>query len=262
MGLPARRAAARAWTREWCERRCVRGAPGCPLYVAASSLPGAGRGVFCERDLPAGAWVTPYDGAARYVGAMACVPGRVADYALEVPGHAVGVPGRAETILGVAPRGAAERRALGRGGRVVQRAAGGRARGFGHLLNDAVHPEVTRRANNCEFRFRGAAAYIVTTRAVPAGQELLVPYHVSYWATRAAWVRPRDLPPRLAGFCAAARAAARVVARDVSRGLALEEYLGGGAYAFVPREGPGPRVMVDLGWDDARGEPVVLGVRD
>lgn len=254
-GRPCR-AAARAWTREWCERHAVRGAPRCPLYLARSSLPGAGLGVFCTRDLPAGAWVTPYDGEARFVGPMACAPGRVLDYALEVPGGA-------EAILGVAPATPSERAALGQAGRLV-RGPRGSPRGFGHLLNDAVHAEVTGRANNCAFRFRGRDAYIVTTRAVPAGRELLVGYHVTYWAARGVGDRRPKLPATLSAFCAAARAAARVVARDVGPTLELDEYVGAGAYAFVdPDPGARARVVVELGWAGGPrdGEPVVLEVR-
>lgn len=88
----------------------------------------------------------------------------------------------------------------------MQRHGGNRwwsAHGVAHLLNDAVHPDVSGHDNNCDFqeisvpvskkrtvdgRVRKRRAdgvvnriYVVTTRNVKAGEELLVSYGVSYW---------------------------------------------------------------------------------
>jgi hypothetical protein len=89
----------------------------------------------------------------------------------------------------------------------LRRRRGARVRshlwGCAHLANDAIHPEVTGRANNCEFvevegEGGGAAGvrrlYLVTTRDVRRGEELLVPYSFQYWLSRAS--RP-ELPPAL-----------------------------------------------------------------
>ncbi len=61
--------------------------------------------------------------------------------------------------------------------------------GHANLANDAIHPELTGRTNNCDFVEPGASTsgrmYLVTSRAVRAGEELLVPYSLGYWMSRA-----------------------------------------------------------------------------
>jgi hypothetical protein len=212
------------------------------VYLAPSRLPGAGLGVFARVDIPSGAVVTPYDGPLFY-GHIDCSGAdglRVSSYALVVPdryccaGAGAGAPEadggrrRSARLLLHAGRmhatrewqvlgewgGASARRSLTGGLHCVRGGAErcgwrrGAPRGLGHLLNDALHPSVTGRDNNCEFAFRGqasgsrsgrAVAFLRATRPIGAGEELYVSYHVSYWAGRQ--LGPAA-PAHLGTFCA------------------------------------------------------------
>ena len=61
-------------------------------------------------------------------------------------------------------------------------------RGVAQLTNDAVHPEVTGRTNNCILLQRpcDGRVYLVADADIRPGEELLVSYHISYWTYRAA----------------------------------------------------------------------------
>ena len=56
--------------------------------------------------------------------------------------------------------------------------------GIAQMANDVIHFELTGLRNNCEFQIDGTVAYLRTTRAVRADEELLVDYHISYWLGR------------------------------------------------------------------------------
>ena len=60
--------------------------------------------------------------------------------------------------------------------------------GCGHLVNDAIHREITGKDNNCDFledRSRSRPRlHLVTTCPVRRGQELLVSYALGYWLHR------------------------------------------------------------------------------
>jgi len=63
--------------------------------------------------------------------------------------------------------------------------------GVGHLLNDAVHRQVTGLDNNCVFQEKSDNAttemtrvVIVATRDIEPGEELLASYSLSYWMAR------------------------------------------------------------------------------
>lgn len=73
----------------------------------------------------------------------------------------------------------------------MRRRAGTRHRrrylwGCANLANDAIHHEVTGRHNNCKLaEHQDGRIYLVTTRHVRKDEELLVPYSLDYWMTRA-----------------------------------------------------------------------------
>lgn len=142
------------------------GCPGCPVYVAASTIPGAGRGVFAARDLPKGAVVGDYCGL--QVGDTASVRKIIAEraeYAYEPTSRDAG-----PTIYPDPYRD----RDPPRGAQVPQ------------LCNDAIHPEITGLENNAGFEeVRCGAGHarvrVVTKRAVRAGEEILLGYGYQYW---------------------------------------------------------------------------------
>jgi hypothetical protein len=92
--------------------------------------------------------------------------------------------------------------------------------GVANLANDAIHPELTGRTNNCDFVEMGSRVYLATSQAVAAGEELLVAYSLSYWMDRAqneAWT------PQMREWLGY-----QVRVRDALRPLhvELDEYLG------------------------------------
>lgn len=239
---PPRRAC-RFGSLAWAEHAGRRGGP-CPLFVVRSTLSNAGLGVFTSIDLPAGAAVTPYDGVV-YRGPIDRATGaRLLDYALDLDGT------DGTCILGAPPRDAQERAALA-GGEVLAEAPPEASRGLGHLLNDALHPEVTGRRNNCVFRFVHGShrAYVVTERPVRAGAELLVPYHAAYWAARAG---ATHLPQRVRAFCEAMALARRAVRRTLP-GMEVDEYVGAGRYLVSAASGGGTSHVVTLAMDPSDG---------
>lgn len=159
-------------------------------------------------------------------------------------------------------------------------------RGFGHMFNDAVHTEATGRRNNCCFVFRSSSsspspfppphpcadqrayAYLRTTRHVRAGQELLVPYHVTYWSERAPALakqqqqQSKRVPKRMVDFCARmGRISKRLLDRHPP--LVMDDYRGRGrgAVCLPYRDGDGgdlkekekaaPQIVMDIDTDDA-----------
>ena len=92
--------------------------------------------------------------------------------------------------------------------------------GVANLANDAIHPELTGRTNNCDFVEIGSRVYLATSQDVAAGEELLVAYSLGYWMDRAhsdAWT------PQMRewlGYQVRVRDALR------PRHVELEEYLG------------------------------------
>jgi hypothetical protein len=258
--------------RAWAETVGQLGNAGCPLYMARSRLKGAGLGVFTSIDLPAGSYVTTYDGIL-FSGHLGLddvrIPSAVVDYALQLSSN--------ERRPGLRPSGTSQpqrfllpvydpailvhRRSVQKG--VVKRSKRkDRRRGAGHMLNDAIHMEVTGHTNNCTFKVpddpRATFAYIKTCTAVPAGTELLVSYHVSYWAGRAL-SHERLFPTHVLEFCRAMRRAQRTLSAN---GLDLEAYLGQGRYSCqrtgVQEENP-VTVTIEPGADgSADGSVLVL----
>lgn len=100
-----------------------------------------------------------------------------------------------------------------------------RPRGCAHLVNDAIHAEVTGRDNNCDFledrdpRLHRPRLHLVTTRAVRRGEELLASYSLGYWLGREAALAPRN--PALAAWLACHRRVRRALPH-----LWLREYVG------------------------------------
>lgn len=114
----------------------------------------AGLGVFATRDIARGVCVTAYAGALvqdeSWYGQ--------ADYALQVNDGWTLVGHSDPSTLSPA--------------------------GIAQMANDAIHPELAGVRNNCDFMIDGTSAHLRTTRAVRAGEELLVDYHISYWLGR------------------------------------------------------------------------------
>lgn len=148
-----------------------------PRYVrlGRSKLVSGGRGLFATRSLPANAAITGYPGPR--------VPKR-------------GVKTRLQRSRSrdfwwyvYAPRGVDY---------YLQPSPEDLSSGIAHMANDAIHPEVTGRQNNCEFRETEAGlVYLQTSRPVRAGEELLVDYTLPYWIDRARCATAPPLPPML-----------------------------------------------------------------
>lgn len=180
------------WTETWAAvyGRWI-GHPMCPVEVRASGLRGAGYGVFARHSIPSGAFVTPFDG--RLVPAHTRVTSKTWDYEYQ----------------------------MAHGAHIVPALTARFGRGLGHLLNDAIHPDVTGVVNNCEFYERARAMlWIRTRRDVSAGEELLVPYGFQYWCARGG--DPR-LTPAVREWCMVQGAASQLLASSCA---IVEEYLG------------------------------------
>lgn len=85
-----------------------------------------------------------------------------------------------------------------------------KGRGVGQLLNDAIDPDLSGRKNNCEFCERGSRVYIVASRNISPGEELMVDYSISYWISMArepALLHPpaSSLPPEVKRWAAVHR---------------------------------------------------------
>ena len=97
--------------------------------------------------------------------------------------------------------------------------------GRAHLVNDAIHREVTGRDNNCDFledcNPKRPRLHLVTTRAIRAGEELLAPYSFGYWLGREDMFAQSD--PRLSEWLACHN-----VVRCALPHLDLREYMGVG----------------------------------
>lgn len=169
--------------------------PSCPVELRPSLLEGAGLGVFARRDIPVGAFVTPYDGRVVPMRHGTLRPESLARYAYEMP-----CGGR------LVPTLAAMRRTPGRASR----------RGLGHMLNDAVHVEATGRVNNCYFDEVDCGdgdgtvtVWVRTDSCVASGEELYVDYGPAYWAERGHRTGVRA--PLLDSWCARQEEVARAL---------------------------------------------------
>lgn len=146
-----------------------------------------GRGLFAARFLPKGTLVTQYCGARRGPSANRTRASSLektdnveaTEYSFECADGS-SIDGRPGLWSGVKCRG-----------------------GVAQFANDALHPEATGRKNNCAFvevpPSRGSVVvrvYLRTTRDVRAGDELLVPYSLCYWLSRAR-NRPDVIPAGL-----------------------------------------------------------------
>jgi hypothetical protein len=101
--------------------------------------------------------------------------------------------------------------------------------GCGNLVNDAVHEDVTSTTNNCEFTEKHVNnnnnVYIVTSRAVKKGEELLVSYSLDYWLSRASmWTGP------LKEFADVHVAKKKYIEAATGTSCWMEEYIGCGEY--------------------------------
>lgn len=174
----------------------------------------SGDGVFALRDIPEGVVVARYAGVYRRERAMVTRAHRRlgTEYTYQLSGgggwEVVGEPSAVRAI----ETSRAAWRAPSKGRRrwvddPCTAAAIARLPAVGHLLNDALHEEVSGRDNNCEFKEvacetaspAGIAVVIVTARDVAAGEELLVAYGLAYWTYRArSDTRPAAWPAELA----------------------------------------------------------------
>jgi hypothetical protein len=170
-----------------------------------------GLGVFAARFVPAGAVITWYAGRVVSRPVATALTALEQSYVYEIRRDG----SRATTcILGESSRA----QLLGRG--VAQ------------LANDAIDPEVSGRANNCEFVERVSKGkvrvYLAATRDVRAGEELLVPYHLGYWLPRAG---DEGLPRNVRTWL---ECQARIQARlQAALGVTIAEYHG-----ILPAIGP------------------------
>ena len=246
-------------TLHWADTHGRRRHPECPFIVANSQLPGpCGLGVFTLIDIPAHCWVTPYDGPT-FVGSIDVNSGgqRIMDYAFQLndmdterrrvlrprPRSTNQTQGGTQTlhqklqpnttyVLGVGPRTMKERASLKGCLTPMKRSRFGR--GFGHMLNDAIHSEVTGFQNNCSIRIAPDSnrAFVYSECEISAGSELLTCYHVTYWAGRATICR--HLPQPVQTFCKA-----MWVARTFLKKMncELEDYVGEGTFVVRLEDG-------------------------
>ena len=118
--------------------------------------------------------------------------------------------------------------------------------GVGHLANDAVHPELTGKTNNCVFFMRQSnphRLYLVTDRAVRKGEELFVPYSLDYWVSR--W---KTAPtPKMCEWLGYHARIATMVRDMTSVKVELDEYLG---TVHMPGDQVPPTVREALGNDN------------
>jgi hypothetical protein len=161
----------------------------------------AGVGVFASCDVPSGTVMTAYPFVRRgcYKGTRRRAGPHDADYEFEwdegtsLDGH--------PSVLAALPRHR-------------------RPTGCAHLVNDAIHREVTGCDNNCDFiedhHPSRPRLHIVTTRSVRRGEELLVSYSLGYWLSRG-----HSLHPRLRGWIACHRRVRRALPQ-----LWLWDYIG------------------------------------
>jgi hypothetical protein len=177
------------------------------VRVGRSAVCG-GLGVFAARHVPAGTVMTayPFVRRGRYGrGTRGSAKSYDADYEYEW-GSAGSLDGHPK-LLAQLPR---RRRPVG----------------VAHLVNDAIHREVTGHDNNCDFLEdhdpRRPTLHLITTRAVRRGEELLVSYSLAYWLSRDA------AHPALRDWVACHRRVARALPH-----LWLREYVG----AFGESEG-------------------------
>ena len=171
--------------------------------VRASRLPGggAGRGVFARHALRAGAVVTEYSGVLVPPGKLVSRGVAAWDFALEVPPAHAPDGRQGWTLVG-------DTHPAGR-------------QGVGQLANDALHPAATGRANNCEFCWEGGRCFLRALRRVPAGKELFVSYHTSYWVRDPGGRRSAGLGKRARAWIRVAKA---LDARLEAHGLEVEEW--------------------------------------
>lgn len=182
------------WTETWAEvyGRWI-GHPLCPVELRPSCIPGAGDGVFARRAIPAGAFVTPFDG--RLVPGHRHVTSKTWDYEYQ----------------------------MAHGAHMVPALTARSGRGLGHLLNDAIHPDVTGFVNNCEFHEQGRAKLWIRSRcAVAAGEELFVPYGWHYWCGRE---NAETLTPKVRDWCSRQCAIERLLML-LPTCATVEEYMG------------------------------------
>lgn len=145
------------------------------VRIGRSKLVSGGRGLFATRSLPASAALTTYPGP-------------------RVPKRGVKTRAQRGRYEGLwwylyEPRGADY---------YLQPSPEDRSSGIAHMANDAIHPEATGRKNNCEFcETETGLVYLRTTRAVRAGEELMVDYTLPYWIDRVRSTTAPPLPPRL-----------------------------------------------------------------
>jgi SET domain len=179
-----------------------------PSYVriGKSKIPGAGRGLFATRSLPAGTPLTAYPGplvdesnvSSR---TRSCKKRQrcVEAYIFEIV--------HLEKVLTLQPHPAD----IGNG--------------VAHLANDAIHPEVTGFSNNCDFiQKEENSVYLCTSRRVRRGEELFVDYLLPYWTSR------KRLPRCISRWVGkVSKIQDALNAMDVR----LEQYMGDGEFKII-----------------------------
>lgn len=175
-----------------------------------------GWGVFAATDIPANTTVTRYDG--RLCSTIKGLDVEDAVYAY------VFAP-RAD-----AGRGGGETTCMYIIGQRDASAANVTERGIGQFLNDAIHPEITGRKNNCRFvESADYRLYIATKRPIRAGEELLVSYHLSYWIgllRKPRLLRKLRIPRELVDWTRCHKNVEDLLRRQLHRGISLDAYIG------------------------------------
>ena len=149
------------------------------IRIGKSKLPGAGRGLFATRSLPAGTPLTAYPGPIKRESNVSSRTRSAKRWCRKVDAYIM------EIVQNI--RGSA---AVSNGGTELltfQPDPADVSNGIAHLANDAIHPDVTGFSNNCDFIQRECKdkqyddLYLCTSRAVRRGEELFADYMLPYW---------------------------------------------------------------------------------
>jgi len=191
-----------------------------PSYVriGKSKLPGAGRGLFATRSLPAGTPLTAYPGPVVKVSNVSSRTRsakkwcrKVDAYIMEIVQNVKGVAvhGKTTELLNFLPDPADVRN------------------GMAHLANDAIHPDITGFSNNCDFIQRECKdkqydeLYLCTSRDIRRGEELFVDYMLPYWMSC------KHLPASLSTWIRKFR---KIQSKMTAMDIRLDQYMGDGEF--------------------------------
>jgi hypothetical protein len=105
-------------------------------------------------------------------------------------------------------------------------------KGLAQFANDALHQELTGHRNNCEFIEVDDRVYICATYDIPAHNELLVSYHLSYWMGMLRDQDASNWPDHVRHWVACHCHIEDLLRRMLAIDVRMDEYLGVTRYSF------------------------------